>query len=330
MRLIIATSDSAAGCLKVALPDAKEVIAVSPRFLRDPAPNKTDIRAFFDARKRNNSGQRASWDPWPEDSIADWYDRLSAEWARFKRIEVWAEPDVNSQLILLQFLDWVERQPNLDRQRLYLVKVEDMLGDQRPKDARLRKYLPAAIRSEQLQTASRAWEAFRHSTPEKWAGLLSEDTSCLHGLRPTVARMLAELPAHDSRLASSEAKLLQSIAEGIATPPLIFTRFARLGSARTLDMFEIGKVIDEFAQGSMPIVLGLRHGPFDLALHQDRDKQKAYNASELELSDIGKQLVAREASLSPARINRWWGGVHLTAENCWRWNTAQHCLVPPN
>ncbi len=244
------------------------------------------------------------------------------------RAEFWVDPDLNGQLTLLWFLNWIDRQ-GLNPANLHLVHGDRNWGEI---DMTGVTFMPPAaqqVGSEMLALARQAW--LRSELQPRSAGwaLLDDDLSLLPFLHRTVAKMLDELPDPITGLAISEWQVLAMIASGGVRPNDLQIGFARL-EPRALSYWEVGKLLDMFAEHSDPAILGLRAGPFDIGLHRNESLKQCYDSSHLTLSEFGKALLDGQADFTTrGRINRWWGGTHLTNENCWRWDGEQRTLIPP-
>jgi hypothetical protein len=77
------------------------------------------------------------------------------------------------------------------------------------------------------------------------------------------------------------------------------------------------------AHGPRPAVAGLDDELRTLDTDQHRSRLKAYQRSELSLTEFGKAIVAHKEDFSRHNpIDRWWGGTRLTNDRLWRWNPA--------
>jgi hypothetical protein len=330
-RLVLTTSGSGAGHLKM-IRRGDKVRALQHRLVRDPVPAAGDMSAFFAERQslhQRNPAQFGTWQHFGDAATARWFEDFQMWWGDCKLIEFWVDPDPNSQLILVQFIDWVG-QRNLTIDKLKLVHAESGLGERKQDDRR--SLNPRLVQCEtcHLNAARLTWAAFRHATPELWAQLLSDDLSALPFLRSTVLRMLEELPAEDTGLGASELRILTLVANGEVEADSIFRAFGSDKMAAMLNYWEVGKVIDLLSGAPTAAIVGLEDGPFDAELHDDEHRYKRYMRSRLSLSPFGQALVERREDFGRhGRIDRWWGGAKLTNENCWRWRSAEQVLLKP-
>ena len=194
--------------------------------------------------------------------------------------------------------------------------------------ARRQRSVP--IHDDHLEIASAAWAAWRASTPTAWSDLLAQDLGALPQLRNTVMALLEELPMRTTGLGATEMRLLELLAAGYLHPYDLFPGHGKPNERRTYGYWEVGELLDGLARGPAPVVSGLAEGPFDDALHDDKDRHERYRQSRLLLTDLGKAVLAQSDDFSRHNpIHRWWGGTHLTNDNLWRWDPANRTLVAP-
>ncbi|WP_247337314.1 hypothetical protein [Bradyrhizobium sp. CW4] len=75
---------------------------------------------------------------------------------------------------------------------------------------------------------------------------------------------------------------------------------------------------------------GLDQGPFSLEMHDDSSQFDRYERSQLTLTEFGKAVLGGDQDFRRHnRIDRWWGGTHLTNERLWRWDPETRSLVAP-
>ncbi|WP_246732108.1 hypothetical protein [Bradyrhizobium yuanmingense] len=86
-------------------------------------------------------------------------------------IELWFDPEPNSQLQLIWILDYLRAEPSLTGS-LRLRRVDFNLREADPSELRHRDVRQFDIVESDLGIASMAWEAYRSPTPELCAGLL--------------------------------------------------------------------------------------------------------------------------------------------------------------
>jgi hypothetical protein len=330
-RLIVASGDSATGCLRRAqIADRVETAALDLAW--GPVPMEDDPARFTAARLAAWDTDPATSDqpePWKRtlgpdelDAHDGWMRQLPA-FAEYARIELWADPDPNSQLQLLQLLDWLRRQDALAG-RVFLMQSATPLGQCRPFDVRTLQPRFDPVGPREYELAARAWRAFREPTPRPWSDLLTTNLDALPRLRDAVRLLLAELPAADTGLRASERRILERVAQPDANfLAVIASLLSRHEPARVFGYWPLGRLLAGLAHGPRPAVEGLLDGPFDLALHGDSRRLRHYQDSPLRLTPFGQAVLRGEADIGRERPARfWWGGTKLTPERPWRWDAT--------
>ncbi len=255
-------------------------------------------------------------------------NRGLAQASAFDRVVLWFEHDLYDQLQLIQILDWFGREARSDV-RLYLVQADDFLGQQTPETLAKLVQLEEPVFDQQVVLARRAWDAFRQPTPEPWFRLLDTDLSPLPFLKSAVGRMLEELPAARSGLSRTEREILRAVRGGAERPRDLFGAVQAREEAAFMGDWSFWDRLDGLTAEPSPLIDGLEAGPFRPDMGQE-SWQKYLNAA-LRLTVIGSEVLAgREDYALHARIDRWFGGTHLTNDSLWRWDSARAALIGPD
>jgi len=86
----------------------------------------------------------------------------------------------------------------------------------------------------------------------------------------------------------------------------------------------MGRLLDGLAHCPAPAISGITEKPFTLEMHEDRERRRRYNESQLSLTTLGKAILAGTEDFSRHNpIHRWWGGTELTNDRLWRWDAGQ-------
>jgi hypothetical protein len=327
-RLIITSDDAASGYLKHRF-KTHDVYAICHRLVRDPVPNASNIRIFFEDRRtmlQADPSQFGSWINIADKFSADRLEIIVSKWDYCSTIEFWVDPDPNSQLVLLQTLNWILAE-GLDYEKLRLVHGQVPFGLSGSTSDPEPTYAP--VYESDLKCAQTAWSAFCQPTPEAWEALSRDDLSYFPFLRRTVGKMLEELPDVASGLGASETRILSLVETGNVPALTVFQEYKNNNDYTSpLLYWEIGKVIDLLAQDPAKTILGLSSGPFNMVGQDEASRYSQYMASSLSLSNSGKLIASSLADFARiGRINRWWGGTYLTNEKCWRWSAKSKCLT---
>ncbi|MDA9403324.1 hypothetical protein [Bradyrhizobium sp. CCBAU 45389] len=242
-------------------------------------------------------------------------------------IELWFDPEPNSQLQLIWMLDYLRSHPTV-AERLKLRFVDFDLRGADPAELRHRDVRQFNIAESDFAIAGMAWEAYRAPTPELCAGLLDRPLGKLSFLKPAMEDLLSELPSPVMGLGATEMRLLELIASGHNRTDELF-RPGTLG-ARVFDPWELGTLLEGLAFGPAPAVAGLDGKLATLDRDNARSRNAAFRSSRLSLTEFGKAVLeAREDFRRLNPIRRWWGGTLLTNERLWRWDAQGRSLVAP-
>lgn len=243
-------------------------------------------------------------------------------------IELWFDPEPNSQLQLIWILEYLRSHPSItDRLRLRRVNFDLRGAD--GTELRDRLVRESDVADCDFEIANIAWEAYRAPTPELCFGLLSRDLPRLPFLKPALEALLAELPSPITGLGATEAQLLDLVAKGHNRTKELFQPCAPL-ETRVFDQWELGPLLEGLGSGPMPAIAGLDPKLATLAPHDARGRNAAFRRSRLSLTEFGRAVLAgREDFRRHNPIRRWWGGTLLTNERLWRWDRESRSLVAP-
>jgi hypothetical protein len=243
-------------------------------------------------------------------------------------IELWFDPEPNSQLQLIWILDYLRSHPSItDRLRLRRVNFDLRGADGTELRDRMVRELEVADCD--FEIANMAWEAYRAPTPELCFGLLGRDFPRLPFLKPAMEQLLAELPSPITGLGTTEARLLDLIARGHNRTKELFQPDGPL-QTRVFDQWELGPLLEGLGSGPMPVITGLDPKLATLAPHDARGRNAAFRRSRLSLTEFGEAVLeGREDFRRQNPIRRWWGGTLLTNERLWRWDRKNCSLVAP-
>jgi len=321
-RLILTSSDSAAGCL-LGAGVGDIVIPFGFRFVWGELPSDTQLEAMLGP---------GSLDHFPQHRLGGFHPGEAGTLdlcERCETVELWFDPEPNAQLVLVQLLDCLASRESI-ASKLALFQADVDMANQVPQALSEWKPPGFKIRKEHLEAASMAWQAYRHPTPQHWVDLLGKDIGVLPQLRQTVLELLEELPMPATGLGATEMRMLELVAAGNATPSDVFPGDQKRNTRRVFDYREVGLLLDGLAHSPAPAVAGLEEGPFTDGLHADESRHTRYKQSKLSLTALGEAVLALADDFSLHNpIHRWWGGTKLTNDNLWRWDVAGRALIAP-
>jgi hypothetical protein len=330
MKTLIITGDVAsAGCLKAA-GRADATFGLWPRLIVGPTPDDETVSRIFgpqdtsfddDALNRRGPILFRGKRTFPGSTQG-----LKAICENFDRIELWFDPDAESQLALSLLLDYLQTDPTLIR-KLTLVYPDAIVAEMKPEYAASLRPTRQAVTKAHLSLSAHVWAAWRHTTPHGMASLLDQDLSALPYIKDNVLRLLNELPNLRNGLTTSEALLLELVGEDEANAIRVLSRYQQDFWPKTYRGFDTGQLLDDLGNAADPAILGLPPGPYDLALMDDAARRDWYLSSPLTLSPFGKEMLAGRADFGEGGPSpRWWGGTLLTSERQWRWDAANRRL----
>ncbi|WP_246756560.1 hypothetical protein [Bradyrhizobium neotropicale] len=228
-RLILTSSDTGAGALKRA-GFADCVIPFGLRFVWGQLPSPTELENLLSA---HSAARGASALHWLDNLTGKYLDEarthglgLAEFCERFDAVELWIDPEPNSQLQLIWLLDHLHRHSNIIS-RLALVQMDTAIGNHLPTELVGLERAAIPIRKIHLEIASTAWAAYRAPTPAVWFDLLEHNLSVLPRLQGAVVTLLEELPDRGSGLGGTEMRMLELISAGHMHPNVSRAREAK-------------------------------------------------------------------------------------------------------
>ena len=245
-------------------------------------------------------------------------DNTLRSFQEYEKVILWFEHDLYDQLQILQILDWFHENNNTGI-NLSIICVEKYLGMLSPDEMKgLFKY-EEPVTDKHLLLSSKAWSAFRASTPEEWHNLLNTDTSILPFLEGAIVRLLEEYPNSSNGLSRTAQQALTIISEGEKLAGKIFSRSQELEDRIFLGDSSFWVILQELLD-SNPALLKLPQGK-ELTLPTAIDQ-------ELTITPVGLDvLTSKKNWLKIVGLDRWIGGVHLNPDNGWFWNSKSGSVV---
>jgi hypothetical protein len=215
MKRLVLASDSGIGLQDSGFADL--VVGFSFRFVWGPLPSPIELAAYLGPRA-DDQARGTHWSDfatrWKRSEKEDCRDLSLAEFCQqYETVELWFDTTPKAQLTLVWLLDHFQSYPETAARLQLRLLAFDLIG--LPPGA-FDKWLPpaVAVTEEELATVSAAWQAYQAPTPEACFGLLGEDLSALHLLRPALLDLLNELPSRSTGLGATETRMLELIGRG--------------------------------------------------------------------------------------------------------------------
>ena len=172
--------------------------------------------------------------------------------------------------------------------------------------------------------AETAWSAYCSPDPRAVEQLIAEDTSALPYLKNALLQHLARFPSVPNGLSHAENKLLKFIADGETEFTRLCRKFFDAEPAYGLGDYAVWQDLQHLAYAARPLIVISGFDEDDGASFASRIYR-----TRLAITDAGN-AVLNDASdfIEMNGIDHWLGGVHLRAENFWRWDEAKQELHP--
>lgn len=245
-------------------------------------------------------------------------DNTLKSYKQYEKTVLWFEHDLYDQLQILQILDWFNHNRR-EVTALSIICVDRHLGTLTPNDMVALVEYEKPVTESQLKLSSRAWSAFRSSAPENWSALLNTDTTALPFLEGAIIRLLEEYPSCSNGLSRTAQKALEIILQGEKRPGRIFGLYQKSEERRFLGDSSFWNILHELLDSSPPL-LKLPDGK-ELTLPTSPDQ-------ELSITKTGEEVLAGKKNWTDIKeLNRWIGGVHLTSDNNWCWDSGSSSLL---
>jgi hypothetical protein len=260
------------------------------------------------------------------ESLSDW-DAVLDRAPEQDEVVLWFEHDLFDQLILIKLLDRFSRHPVPALMLICIDRfpgVEPFYGLGQLTAEQLASLFPYRehVTSAQLHLGTRAWRAFRSSNPEDIEALLHEDTSALPFLAHALKRHLEEFPSADNGLTRTERQTLRVAAATPSTVAELFKAMYPLEERPFMGDSTYFAYVRDLAAGERPLIqLGAERAD---AVHD----LSAMRHLTVYVTTTGQDVLeGRNDRVKLNGIDVWRGGVHLTPESPWRWDSDRARLT---
>lgn len=258
-----------------------------------PVPSRLTLEAMSEVRARYLS----SWGAGPFPSVWRHFGSRDAALRAARNVALWFEHDLYDQLQLLQILATVAQQRETSAELICINAfpgITPFIGLGQLSPVQLSSLWPTRRRvtPAQLTLAARAWKAFSSSDPLAIRQLLATDISALPFLRAALERHVEELPTPPDGLSRTERQILRAVAAGRRTFAAVFQANQAAEAAPFLGDTVVAARIAGMIHVRNPL---LTREPYSL-------------------TPAGQRVLAGEADARQLNgLDRWLGGVHLTA-----------------
>ncbi len=238
-----------------------------------------------------------------------------------RRVVLWFEHDLYDQLQLLDALALAheaEVAPELIVVGGYPVRQRFTgLGELTASELETLWPSRVAASPDALAVASAIWSAFRADEPtglREWAARPAPE---LPFVAQALERLLEELPSSANGLSATEQRALEAIANGADTPPAAFVASQRDEPAPFLGDTWFYRTLAELGAGDTRLVETADGDR--LPLPPPLGDFHRFSRLRLRVTQEGHAVLRAEADrVELLGLDRWVGGIHLTAASPWR------------
>lgn len=255
-------------------------------------------------------------------------------------IVLWFEPDLYDQLQLMQILQRFAQRDASVCPRLSIAPADYLLGTLAPEKFRPAYEQRRPITPSDLTHAALAWRAFTSPTPEPLLACLdvldrevrgrtyaSDDAVRLPHLAAALRRMLEEYPDSVTGLSRSERQIAEALHGGAMVLSKLFPAAHHSSESWPwLGDSSFAWYLERMSDGARPLVQH-PNGTRIIPPRTGMDGRSFWERTVV-LTPFGSEVLRGRANHVEANgIDRWIGGVHLTATHCGHWDGRAQRLV---
>jgi len=288
-----------------------------------PLPPTDDDEAF--ARRRADFIGSCGWGE--ADAVFDEFvvrDQMFADaLVQRESVVLWFEHDLYDQLQLLQILTRVGREASRVPVDLICIdshpEVASFTGLSQLSASALAGLFPSSerVRRDQIELATQAWLALCDTQPQGLAGIAAMDRADLPFLPAAIARLIDEYPSERNGLSVTENRTCALLAEEPCDPTTLFGRVQAREEAPFMGDWSFWRLVAGLSTGQAPLVQVVGGELFRYP--PEESSMAIFGRQRLALTETGAAVLAGKLdALEVNGIDRWVGGVHLTADNDWR------------
>ena len=231
---------------------------------------------------------------------------IAAAAANAEEIVLWFEHDLFCLVHLVYLL------PRVPSGRTSLVWHDQPLGELQPEELlRVHARRRPATR-EMISAAREAWQAYTATDPVALGALLSASYENFPFLREGLALQASRFPSTRNGLGVIEQRVLEFIADGATDFSALYNRFwssyPRFGFGDT----EVLRHVHLLAGRRIPLI----------HLTEGSEGKASFT-----ITDQGEAILAGADDIAVNGIDTWLGGVHLTPQTLWRWDSQKAQIV---
>jgi hypothetical protein len=290
-----------------------------------PVPGDLSDRELLRVRARHLAGLVDESYADEVNGLQSWRDAID-DVDSYDELVLWYEHDLFDQLNLVQLLSWISARPTTTT-LVSLIEIGSFPG--RPAFKGLGELAPSElvpllearqrVTGERYALASRAWAAFRQSTPEPLDALWRADNRAMPFLNAALKRFLEEYPWTIDGLSRSERRLLTIASPGPVDLLAAFSRMSEGETAYYITDLSFLALLREFSRCAPPLIS---------VSTPSLDVNRIPNGA-VTITEHGRSILSGERDrVASYGIDRWFGGVHLKGRGgLWRWDHGSDQVV---
>ncbi len=253
-----------------------------------------------------------------------------ASYPEHDEVVLWFEHDLFCQTNLLYLLNWFSHQ-QLGSTKLSLICIGEFAGidDFRGLGQLNANQLASLfahrheITTRELELGHEAWDAYCSPDPSSLLQLLKKDLSALPFLKRALESHLARFPSTGNGLGQIENAGLRLIADGYERFGDLFRRFTSEQRVYGLGDFQLWLDLRALSEARKPLLHVTNGAAASAGLLSEHIIKTAFD-----ITATGESVLRNEADFVEMNgVDRWLGGVHLSAANIWRWDETKRVLV---
>jgi len=261
-------------------------------------------------------------------------DVMLGKSGEYDEVVLWFEHDLLDQLQLLQLLDWFALHGKKSM-ALSLICIDQFAGvtDFRGLGQLSTTQMASLysqrllITQEQLDIATKFWQAFCHSEPLALLSLCQSsecDGSDLPFLKPALLRHMQEFPWLSDGLTRTERQILQLVSSGITNPVRVFVDNMNYETCLYIGDWRSYAHIHELCRSEQALLACADGAQFAYPPNSALTIEQLRN-QELVITDLGRDVLAGKVTVVNTLVrDSWLGGVHLNSRTgLWCWNEEQ-------
>jgi len=235
------------------------------------------------------------------------------------QLVLWFEHDLYDQLQIIQILAYLATR-DLHKYPIKMICTEAYLGMQSIDGIKALVNEIQPVSYEMITIATTAWQVFTLNSPKEWFNLLEANTDCLPFLKGAVKRLLQEYPDSKTGLTQTQKEVLQIVnQEGSINAHQVFNSYQQQEERRFMGDVVFWGYVSQMLDGENAV----------LKLQDDKTLRVPVSDDQVfSVTEKGKALINGEYHWPGQKeLDRWIGGVHLKANDCWFWDNENEVLI---